>query len=120
MQRCELMSIQSVRENKVRLATQEMLGFSGGYFANSGEYVTSVSGRSFNRVLTPYGVVPGRVVWIDPREVVVKVRVIRGDVPSKLRGVSCKYSRNRNVEVANARNRGACHPFMEVAYDLIP
>ena len=86
----ELMGVQSVWKNEVWLATKEVLRLAGGNFAYRCEYVRRVSCCSLNRILAPDHVVTRGFVCVDPWEVVVEVRIVRGDVPAELCRVSGK------------------------------
>ena len=119
VQRSEVVRVEAVGKNEVRLAAKQVLSLARGHLAHGGEGVSGVGSSALDRELAPDRVMAGGFVRINPREVRIEVWVVCGDIPPEHRGVRRKDGRNREAQVAEAGQGDSGHPLMEVGNDLL-
>ena len=98
--RLELDHVETVREDPIRLALQQVLALVRRDVRHRREHVRTVRGRALDAVSVVDATLAGLVINVEVLEVVVEIDATRAKVASKQSGVSGEDSRDVDVTLA--------------------
>ncbi len=117
VQRGEALDVQAVGENQVGLAAEEFFGLETGDLADGGENRRRVRGGFFDREAR-INIALGRFfVRVQVGEMVVEVGIIAGEISPQQRGMGGEDGGHGKLQMRDARDGDAGHPFVEMGDD---
>lgn len=116
----ELDNVQTVRQNTIRLALQQMLGLVGSDVGDGRKDITAVCCSTLDAVTVVDATLAGLVVNIEGAEVVVEIDGAGAEVTAEQGGVGREDGRDVDVTLAAERNTDSGKPFVEVGNHCRP
>lgn len=114
MHRLELDDIETVREDAIGLALQQVLRLVGSNVRHSCEHIGTVGCRAFDAVSVVDTSFARLVIDIEVLEVVVEINAASAEIPSEKRCVGGKNGGHVNVPFSKKGNRETSLPLVEV------
>lgn len=110
----ELLDIQTVGQNTVRLALEEMLALVGGDVRDGGEDIGGVGGTAFNAVSVVDASLSGLGITVEVLEVVVEINRACAEVATEKSGVSGEDCGDVDPSLLAKGEGHTCKPLVEL------
>lgn len=113
----ELLDVQTIGENTIRLSLEKMFRFVGGDMRDGGEDVGTMGSGTFDAVSVIYTTFSGLVIDVKILEIIIKVDRSGAKVTTEKGGVCGEDSGDINMALATEWNSKSCLPFVEMGDD---